>query len=120
MGNVNLPTPLALAAGGICLLGGYLLGTFAGPDAPASSTATVESYDADSSRLCLSGEEVASQEGLLDDGVLCGTWRRTQGSTSVPAPGDQFQFVSLSAGEQDASGPEDQRPTTVIYGDVVG
>jgi len=47
--------------------------------------------------------------------VLCGTWRRTVGTSDAPERGDRFRFVSLS-GE---SSPEGQRPTTVIYGDVV-
>ena len=45
MGNVNLPTPVALAGGAICLLGGYLVGVLAGPDTASRTTATVASYD---------------------------------------------------------------------------
>ena len=41
MGNVTLPTPVALAGGAICILGGYLLGALAGPDAPSRTTAVV-------------------------------------------------------------------------------
>ena len=45
MGNVNLPTPVALAGGAICVLGGYLLGVLAGPDTTSRTTADVVSYD---------------------------------------------------------------------------
>ncbi|MGI8900929.1 MAG: hypothetical protein ACR2HA_08355 [Nocardioides sp.] len=117
MGNVNLPTPVAVAGGVLCVLGGYLLGVVIGPDTATRSTATVDSYDADTSRLCLSGEGVEDQGGDVEDGVLCGTWRRTQGSGSIPESGDQFRFISLSAGT--GEGPEGERATTVIYGDVV-
>jgi hypothetical protein len=118
MGNVNLPTPVALAGGAICVLGGYLLGVVAGPDTASRTTAVVASYDAASSRLCLEGDGIKGQEGVVTDGQLCGTWRRTQGDVSTPRKGDEFRFVSLSVGE-DASAPEGQRPTTVIYGDLV-
>ena len=40
-----MPTPVALAAGGLCLLGGYLVGVVAGPDTTARTTAEVTSYD---------------------------------------------------------------------------
>ena len=30
MGNVNMPTPVALAGGALCLLAGYLVGTLLG------------------------------------------------------------------------------------------
>ena len=119
MGNVNLPTPVALAAGAICVLGGYLLGGLAGPDTATRTTAVGDSYDAATSRLCLTGDGIEGQEGAVVDGVLCGTWRRTQGSADVPEEGDEFRFVSVSASGADASGPEGQDPATVIYGDVV-
>jgi hypothetical protein len=119
VGNVNLPTPVALAGGALCVLGGYVLGVVIGPDTSDRTTATVESYDAATSRLCLTGEGVEDQDGSVVDGVLCGTWRRTQGSTTTPRPGDQFRFISLSAGALARPAPEGQRPTTVIYGDVV-
>jgi hypothetical protein len=119
MANVNLPTPVALAAGAICVLGGYLLGVVAGPDTATRTTAVVDSYDRSTSRLCLTGEGIEDQEGAVVDGVLCGTWRRTQGSGDVPRKGDEFRFVSVSAGGEDASGPEGQSPATVIYGDVL-
>ena len=119
MGNVNLPTPVALAAGAICVLGGYLLGGLAGPDTATRTTAVVDSYVAATSRLCLTGDGIEGQEGAVVDGVLCGTWRRTQGSADVPEEGDEFRFVSVSASGADASGPEGQDPATVIYGDVV-
>ena len=59
MANVTMPTPVALAGGALCLLGGYLVGVVAGPDTEDTDTATVVSYDADSDRLCLTGEAVA-------------------------------------------------------------
>jgi len=118
MGNVNLPTPVALAGGALCALGGYLLGVVAGPDTVERTTAVVESYDTETNELCLSGEGVEGQEGRVDDGVLCGTWRRTSGTTAQPQPGDAFRFVSLSTGPV-AGAPEGQRAATIIYGDVV-
>ena len=118
MGNVNLPTPVALAGGAICVLGGYLLGVVAGPDTATRTTAVVASYDPGTSRLCLAGDGIKGQEGTVVDGRLCGTWRRTQGDQSTPREGDEFRFVSLSVGDA-ASGPDGQQPTTVIYGDLV-
>ena len=61
MGNVNLPTPVALAGGAICLLGGYLVGVLAGPDTASRATATVASYDSGTGRLCLGGDGVQGQ-----------------------------------------------------------
>lgn len=118
MGNVNLPTPVALAGAALCALGGYLLGVVAGPDTAERTTALVESYDPATSELCLSGDGVKGQEGVVTDGVLCGTWRRTSATTEEPEVGDTFRFVSLSTGPGDEA-PEGQRATTVIYGDVV-
>jgi hypothetical protein len=119
MGNVNLPTPVALAAAGICVLGGYLIGAVAGPDTPSRTTATVESYDAENDRLCLRGDTVEGQEGATDEGTLCGTWRRTQSSQPVPEPGDRFRFVSMVVDASREGEPEAAGPITVIYGDVV-
>jgi hypothetical protein len=119
MGNVNLPTPVALAGGAICVLGGYLLGVVVGPDTASRTTAVVASYDAPTSRLCLEGDGIKGQEGVVEDGELCGTWRRTEGDQSTPRPGDVFRFVSLSVGDAGETGPEGQQPTTVIYGDLV-
>ena len=118
MGNVNLPTPVAVTGAVICVLAGYLLAIITGSDASASTTAEVASYDAASSRLCLRGDGVDSQEGSVVDGELCGTWRRAAGTSVQPQEGDSFRFVSLSAG--DAEGPRGERATTVIYGEVVG
>lgn len=118
MGTVHLPTPVAFAGGALCALGGYLLGVVAGPDTAERTTAVVVRYDASTSELCLSGDGVQGQEGAVTDGVLCGTWRRTSGATAEPRTGDTFRFVSLSTGPGDDA-PEGQRPTTVIYGDVV-
>ncbi len=120
MGNVNLPTPVALAGGAICVLGGYLLGVVAGPDTPSRTTATVASYDAETSELCLSGETIEDQEGVTEDGRLCGTWRRTEGTSSDPDPGDQFRFVSVVVDASRGDESSEAGPVTVIYGDVVG
>lgn len=117
MGNVTLPTPVALAGGAICLLGGYLIGVVAGPETPERTTGTVESYDAGTGRLCLSGDRVADHPAADDAGVLCGVWRRTEGDASTPEPGDRFRFVTVEAGDE-APSPERAR-ATLIYGDVV-
>lgn len=108
-----MPTPVALAGGAICVLGGYLLGVLAGPGSGQQSTATVVSYDAGTSRLCLEGDGVSSADGPLTNGVLCGAWRRTDGATT-PRAGDEFRFVSLSPKSGDG-----HAPVTWIYGDVV-
>ena len=119
MGNVNLPTPVAVAGGAICVLGGYLLGVVAGPDTVSRTTAVVASYDASTNRLCLEGDGIEGQEGAVEDDLLCGSWRRTQGSSTQPREGDRFRFVSLTVGDEGGTGPEGQRPATVIYGDLV-
>lgn len=119
MGNVTMPTPVALAGGAICILGGYLLGVVAGPSAPTRATATVASYDQGDGRLCLTGDGVEEQEGVDDEGRLCGTWRRTVGSSTLPEPGDSFRFVSVVV-DQPPESRGGQGASTVIYGDVVG
>ena len=116
MGNINLPTPVALAGASLCLLGGYLVGVVAGPSEPSETTAQVESFDSASDELCLSGDAVADVDAT-EDGVLCGTWRH-DADAADPREGDEFRFVSVSGGA-DAGGPEGQDPATVIYGDVV-
>ena len=116
MGNVNLPTPVALAGGALCVLGGYLLGVVAGPDTVTRSTAVVHSFDPATSRLCLEGDEVQRQQGSVQDGVLCGTWRRSEGDETTPTKGDAFRFVSLSVSGDESGG---RSGTTVIYGDLV-
>ncbi len=112
MANVTIPTPVALAGGALCLLGGYLVGVVAGPDTEDTDTATVVSYDPDSDRLCLSGEAV-TDETESDEGELCGQWRRINGGPD-PREGDQFRFATLSSDPGDAGDV-----TTLIYGDVV-
>ena len=119
MGNVTLPTPVALAGGAICILGGYLLGVVAGPDAPSRAVGTVESYDTGTGLLCLSGYEVTEQEGVGEDGTLCGSWRRTAGTGRVPERGDEFRFVSVVVEASREGESEQAGPVTVIYGDVV-
>lgn len=112
MGNVNMPTPVALAAGGLCLLGGYLVGVVAGPDTTARTTAEVTSYDRASDTLCLGGGAVAELPET-SDGELCGTWRHTPGS-AVPREGDAFRFVTMTS--EDAGSEE---TAVFLYGDVV-
>lgn len=119
MGNVNLPTPVAVAGGAICLLGGYLVGVLAGPDTPSRTTAVVDSYDQGGSRLCLRGSSVVDQEGATQDGRLCGTWRRSVGEQTLPRRGDSFRFVSVVVGPQPTGTKDDQSSSTLIYGDVV-
>ena len=117
MGNVNLPTPVALAGGAICLLGGYLVGVLAGPETASRATATVASYDSGTGRLCLDGNGVQDQAGLDKDGELFGTWRRA-GSTSTPRDGEKFRFVTVSTGGTGDAASGDG-PVIVIYGDVL-
>ena len=119
MGNVTLPTPVALAAGAICVLGGYLLGAIAGPDTPSRTTAEVESFEPSTNRLCLTGDSIEDQEGVSEDGLLCGTWRRPGGSSSIPAAGDRFRFVSVVSREATEENPDAEGQSTIIYGAVV-
>ena len=120
MGNVTMPTPVALAGGALCVLGGYLLGVVAGPDTPSRTTAVVESYDQGDGRLCLTGEEIKDQPGVAETGQLCGTWRRSAGDQTLPEPGDEFSFVSVLVDQPPSDTEDGQRTSTVIYGDVVG
>lgn len=110
VGNVNMPTPVALAGGALCLLAGYLVGAVAGPDTASRTTGTVKSYDAKTDQLCLVGDAIADQPGA-DDNELCGQWRRTPDSES-PREGDTFRFVTVVS--QDGS-----NSVTYLYGDVV-
>lgn len=119
MGNVTLPTPVAVAGGAICILGGYLLGVVTGPDTPSRTTAVVESYDERNGRLCLTGETITEQEGGTEDGLLCGTWRRTERGERVPEPGDEFRFVSVVVDQPAADQDDPDVPSTMIFGDVV-
>ena len=119
MGNVNLPTPVALAGGALCILAGYLLGVVAGPGTPSRTAAVVDSYDPSNGRLCLSGESIADQEGVTEAGQLCGTWRRSVGGRSLPEPGDSFRFVSVVVDQPPEGTDTGDGPITMIYGDVV-
>jgi hypothetical protein len=119
MGNVTLPTPVALAGGAICILGGYLIGVVAGPDTPSRTTAVVDSYDEHDGRLCLSGESVSAQEGAGQNGRLCGTWRRSVGDDGLPRRGDEFRFVSVVVDQPPPGKDDSEGPFTMIYGDVV-
>lgn len=113
MATVHLPTPVVIAGGVACVLGGYLVGVVAGPDTPDRTTAVVESFDADTARLCLSGDAVDDVEGSAD-GSLCGTWQRSSGA-ATPRPGEDFRFVTRTSQTRDA---EDDTEV-LIYGDVV-
>lgn len=110
MGNVNMPTPVAVAGGALCLLAGYLVGSVAGPDTQSRTTAEVESYDSRSHELCLRGDGIADQPGV-EGRQLCGEWRRSTGD-AVPSEGDSFRFVSIVASSGGNS-------VTYIYGSVV-
>jgi len=114
VGNVTLPTPVFLAGGAFCLLAGYLAGAVVGPNGQQGTTATVVSFDNGSGKLCLKGDSVKDEPGE-QDGVLCGTWSHSTGSTT-PHQGDSFRFVT-----QDTTGVKGAKPrdTTVIYGTVV-
>jgi hypothetical protein len=109
--NINLPVSVAVAGGCLCLLGGYLIGAVAGPQASDPTVATVESYDNRTRELCLSGDSVAD-DPAAKDGVLCGEWRRTSAS-SRPVKGDTFRYVSL-----DRTDGSDGDTTIYLYGDV--
>lgn len=110
MGNVNMPTPVAVAGGALCLLAGYLVGAVAGPDTKSRTTAEVQSYDNSTKELCLRGEGIQDQPGG-DDGQLCGEWRRSTGD-AVPQEGDAFRFVAIVSSSGDNS-------VTYIYGSVI-
>ena len=110
MANVTMPTPVALAGGALCLLGGYLVGAVAGPDTEDRDTATVVSFDGEE-ELCLEGEAVQDSPRTRE-GVLCGEWRRLDDSPD-PREGDEFRFVTVS------SDGEEGEVTTLIFGDVV-
>jgi hypothetical protein len=112
VGNLNLPTPIVIAGAVLCALAGYLIGVVAGPDTPDRTTATVESYNARTNQLCLTGDAVADHEGA-DGDELCGTWQRA-GNARVPRAGDQFRFVSTVSEQQ--STPDDDR--VLIFGEV--
>ncbi|HEY0905425.1 MAG TPA: hypothetical protein VGE14_16205 [Marmoricola sp.] len=114
MGNVTLPTPVFLAGGALCLMAGYLVGAVVGEDGQAGTTATVVSFERSTARLCLEGESVEDESGV-EDGVLCGTWSRSAGST-VPAEGDTFRFVATDTSGVKGSKPRD---AIVIFGTVV-
>jgi hypothetical protein len=122
VGNVNLPTPVAVAIGALCVLAGYLLGVVAGPDGPERTVGVVESYDDPSRELCLSGEAVAELENSSldgeDDDILCGTWQRSGGSAE-PGAGDEFRFVTERTEDAPDGTDEPAAGRVLIYGAVV-
>ena len=93
MGNLTLPTPVALAAATLCVLGGFVAGAAAARGPADRSTAEVHSYQPATEALCLTGEAVAD-EPAAEDGVLCGTWRHP---SSAPRPilGEEFRFAVM-------------------------
>jgi hypothetical protein len=110
MGNVTLPTPVAVAGGALCLLAGYVVGVALSDGTTDRQTAEVESYDASTNELCLTGEAVDEMEEA-EDGLLCGEWRR--GTASMPPEeGDDFRFVTIT--NQNADGEQ----AVFIYGSV--
>jgi hypothetical protein len=111
---VTLPTPVFLAGGALCLMAGYITGAVTDPGDDHMTTATVVSFDADTSRLCLEGDAVEHEPGV-DDGVLCGTWNRGAGATP-PEKGDRFRFVTMDTSGVAGAKPRD---TVIIYGTVV-
>jgi len=111
---VTLPTPVFVAGGALCLVAGYLIGTVAGPDTPHRTTATVVSFKAKTSELCLEGDSVKHEKDVDDNGVLCGIWSHSVGATT-PRKGDKFRFVSMDTSGVKGSEP---RSATVIYGTV--
>jgi len=131
VGTVNLPTPVVVAIGALCVLAGYLLGVVAGPDRAERTVGTVESFDADTNVLCLAGDDVAALDEAADDEVadeaadddlLCGRWERSVGSQR-PGAGDQFRFVVVRTTDA-PEGEADEEPDAgagrvLIYGAVV-
>jgi hypothetical protein len=115
VGNVTLPTPVFLAGGAFCLLAGYLVGAVVGPDGRHSTTATVVSFESGTGKLCLEGDSVKDEPGVTEDGVLCGTWSHSTGSTA-PHEGDTFRFVTMDTTGVKGAKPRD---AVVIYGTVV-
>lgn len=113
---MTLPTPVFLAGGALCLLAGYLAGSVVASGAADATTATVVSYDATKSHLCLEGDAVKDQLGADSEGRLCGTLRRTP-NAQVPAKGDDFRFFSTRTTGQVGGETKQQ---VVIYGDVAG
>lgn len=113
---MTLPTPVFVAGGALCLVAGYLIGTVVGPEKPERSVATVASFDASTSMICLEGDSVREEKGVNDDGQLCGLWRPAQGLMKNPANGDRFRFVSM---DTSGSGDADPRARVIIYGNVI-
>jgi hypothetical protein len=110
MGNVTLPTPVAVAGGALCLLAGYVVGVALSDGTTSPETAQVESYDGATNELCLSGDAVEEMEEA-EDGLLCGEWRH--GTASVaPEQGDDFRFVTIT--NENSEGEQ----AVFIYGDV--
>jgi hypothetical protein len=113
--NVNLPMPVVIAGGALALLGGYLIGVVAGPEAPSATTGVVESYKPATSQLCLGGDAVSDAPGADQDGTLCGLWQRPRGADR-PQAGDRFRFVTIRTAR---SPDEESGGKVLIYGDVV-
>lgn len=113
VGNLTLPTPVAVAGAAFCILAGVLVGTALNHGAADNATAKVVSFDADRARLCLGGDALSGDARAA--GELCGTWRHTPNQTE-PSPGDTFRYVTVRTSGRQAG---QDRHETVIYGDVV-
>lgn len=112
---MTLPTPVVVAGGVFLLLAGALTGFVLAPDSPSHTTASVASFNAKTSQLCLSGDGVKDEEDLNTEGQLCGVWRRS-GVEGRPKVGDQFRYVAVRTSGTAGGKAQHQ---IAIYGDVV-
>ena len=101
---MRLPTTVLLAGAGLAGLAGYLLGQAGAPGTEALTTAVVQSYDASTDRLCLTGEAVRAEGTGAVEGRLCGRWGRVD-DAPPPRVGERFRFVVVrGAGGGGAAG----------------
>ncbi len=112
MATLHVPVPVAVAGAALCVLGGFLVGAVTSNGTTRESTAQVASYDRDTRQLCLEGDAVKDL-AAAQDGVLCGTWQRTQGARE-PRKGQDFRFVTMTSRGDTAT-----ETATFIYGDVL-
>jgi hypothetical protein len=104
-----------VAGGVFLLLAGALTGFVLAPDSPNHTTASVASFNAKTSQLCLSGDGVKNEKDLNAEGQLCGVWRRS-GVERKPKVGEQFRYVVVrTSGTADGK----SQHQIAIYGDVV-
>lgn len=93
MGTLTLPTPLVLAGGAVCVVGGYLIASSTAPSVTASTSAVVASVGP-ADRICLRGEAVRQWQGVDGHGLLCGTWSHAPGESAHK--GDAFVFAATA------------------------